>query len=376
MQQQEEVLQIHGHLYNLVNQVEQMQWEVARLSREAQQSNSRMTALTRHIIYAEAQKHLHERLAEFTTQLATNQEHIEHLAEPQKRIEEKFTQFFMQLQNNQELINRLTDPQKRIDEKLIEFMRRLESHEEQLEALAKTVKKLSRTQFKANALDESKEQQMYDTVALLRELVTKREELKEAQKKEEHARITTLQAQARGELAAELLPILDGIEMALEHGIPVPTDEQSGEAMAHSGFFRKLFKSSPHDQGAQSYPEVHNFTQEMQETVAGWLRGLEIVRERFLRLIEDEGIQRIPDLNEQFDPHRHVAVDTAERGDVAENTIVSVIRKGYIQNTRVLRYAEVIVAKAPKLSGAEIKKREEQEEVGKLGSWEVGTSGS
>jgi molecular chaperone GrpE len=85
----------------------------------------------------------------------------------------------------------------------------------------------------------------------------------------------------------------------------------------------------------------------MHETITGWLRGLEIIRERFLRLLEREGIERIPDINQRFDPHLHVAVDTEERTDVAENTIVSVIRKGYIYNDRVLRYSEVIVAKSP-----------------------------
>ncbi len=351
--QQEELSQMQGHLYTLVNQVEQMQWELARLSREAQQSNSRMTALTRHIIYAEAQKHLYERLAEFTTQIETSQEKIEDLAEPQQRIQEKLTRFFEELHAHQEQFARLSGPQQRIEEKLVDFMNRLEEQESALNDLTRTVKKMSRTQFKANALGETKEQQVNETLSLLRELATKRDELTQTQQQEEQKRIEELKARARGDLAADMLPVLDGIEMALEHGLPISQHEETEGSDVppekQTGFFRKFFTSSAHAPTihSDSDEDARTLIQELQETTASWLRGLEIVRERFLRLLEDEGIARISDVDSPFDPHLHVAVDTEERTDVAENTITAVIRKGYTQHQRVLRYAEVIVAKSP-----------------------------
>jgi len=318
MQDYDELWQVQGRLSNLANQIEQMQWAVARLFTETQVSNSKINALTKHLINSGAQAHIHEKLAEFLTQLETSQEKLDDLSEPQKRIHEK----------------------------LAEFLSQLETSQERLDDLTKTVKKLSRTQFKANTLSESKEQQVSETVALLSEIVTKREELKEAQKIEEQQRISELQDQARGELAAAFLPVLDGIEMALEHRIPQPTEE-SEKLDTSPGFFQKILQPFAYAPESHGDKKAQKLVQEMYDTITGWLHGLEIVRERFLRLLEHEGIERIPDINEQFDPHLHVAVDTEERADVAEHTIVSVIRKGYIQKDRVLRYSEVIVAKSP-----------------------------
>lgn len=283
MQEYDEFLQLQGRLFHLANQIEAMQWEVARLMRETQVSNSKITALAKHLIHSETSKHLHESLAECVTQIETGQE--------------------------------------------------------KLDELTNTVKKFTRTQFKSNTLNESKEQQFSETLSLLRDIVTKHEEVKETQKIEEHQRLAELRVKARGELAADFLPVLDGINMALENGKmfaeknmrPAKTDQQS------HGLLQKLF---PHT----NIPAAH---QETNEVMAGWLHGLEIVRDRCLRLLAGEGIEPIPDLGEQFDPHLHVAVKVEIRSDVPESRIVAVVRTGYAQHKRVLRYSEVIVAKPP-----------------------------
>ena len=84
----------------------------------------------------------------------------------------------------------------------------------------------------------------------------------------------------------------------------------------------------------------------MPGAVEAWLQGLALVRERFLGLLSAEGIQEMQALETPFDPHLHVAVETETRDDAPPNTIVRVLRKGYRQRQRVLRYAEVVVARA------------------------------
>ena len=78
----------------------------------------------------------------------------------------------------------------------------------------------------------------------------------------------------------------------------------------------------------------------LQEGLSAWLRGLELVRARFVALLTAEGIQAIDALHQPFDPHLHVAVESEARNDVVSNTVVRVMRKGYRQQQRILRYVE------------------------------------
>jgi hypothetical protein len=78
-----------------------------------------------------------------------------------------------------------------------------------------------------------------------------------------------------------------------------------------------------------------------------WLRGLALVRDRFLALMAQEGIQPIPALKQPFDPRLHVVVQSEARSDFPPNTIVREVRRGFRQANRVLRYAEVVVARTP-----------------------------
>ena len=89
--------------------------------------------------------------------------------------------------------------------------------------------------------------------------------------------------------------------------------------------------------------------QEVFTTLTGaftaWLRGLDLVRDRFSALLSKEEILPIEALHQPFDPRLHVAVETETRNDVEANTVVRVLRQGYRQRNRVLRYAEVVVAR-------------------------------
>ena len=86
---------------------------------------------------------------------------------------------------------------------------------------------------------------------------------------------------------------------------------------------------------------------EARGAIQAWLQGLALVQQRFVALLATEDIQEIDALHRRFDPRLHVAVDTAVRDDAAPNQIVAVARKGYRQRERILRYAEVVVARQP-----------------------------
>jgi molecular chaperone GrpE len=93
-----------------------------------------------------------------------------------------------------------------------------------------------------------------------------------------------------------------------------------------------------------------------------WVQGMRLVARRISTLFEQLGIQQIGSPGEQFDPHRHEAIDTETRSDVPEGTILRVGRPGYLAGERVIRPAQVVVARNPAPS------REAQEQHGEAPS--------
>lgn len=236
------------------------------------------------------------------------------------------------------LTRHLTDPSslRTVEERLAELLTRLDTSQEQVEAISDSVKKLNRTQFKANTLAESQEQRLADALATLQELATRRETAQEERTLQEQQRLTEARTQARGEMAADLLPALDGLEHAIENGRALLARRPAQTpARPATSFLSKLNPGSSQERSSAG-----------DEPLAAWLTGLELVRERFLALLAAEGVQRIPALRAPFDPRLHVAVEAVARPDVPSGTVVRVLRQGYRQGERVLRYAEVTVARA------------------------------
>jgi molecular chaperone GrpE len=75
--------------------------------------------------------------------------------------------------------------------------------------------------------------------------------------------------------------------------------------------------------------------------------GLEAVLEQMQAILARQGVGRIGAVGEPFDPERHEAVDVRETDDAPDRTIVDVLRSGYARDDRVLRPAQVVVARAP-----------------------------
>jgi molecular chaperone GrpE len=60
-----------------------------------------------------------------------------------------------------------------------------------------------------------------------------------------------------------------------------------------------------------------------------------------------QGVVRIGAVGEQFDPERHEAIGVVPRDDVADRTVVEVARSGFALGDRILRPAQVLVARRP-----------------------------
>jgi molecular chaperone GrpE len=88
-------------------------------------------------------------------------------------------------------------------------------------------------------------------------------------------------------------------------------------------------------------------------------KGVELIYESLMDVLEKEGLKPIKTIGETFDPNFHEAISQRESDEFPEGTIVEEISKGYILNHRVIKAPKVIIS-----TGA--KKEEEQKEEEKV----------
>lgn len=74
------------------------------------------------------------------------------------------------------------------------------------------------------------------------------------------------------------------------------------------------------------------------------LEGLEITLKQFLNTLERFGVKPLSARGEVFDPEKHEAL-SQEESDQEPNRVISEVEKGYIYHDRLLRPARVIVSK-------------------------------
>ena len=76
-----------------------------------------------------------------------------------------------------------------------------------------------------------------------------------------------------------------------------------------------------------------------------WVQGIAIIERKLRSLLESEGVVRVEALGKPFDPWEHEAVLYEEAPGVDEGTVVEVFSPGYRLYDRVIRPAQVKVAK-------------------------------
>ena len=77
------------------------------------------------------------------------------------------------------------------------------------------------------------------------------------------------------------------------------------------------------------------------------VEGAQATLRQLHKAFEKAGIKAIEPLSQPFDPEWHEAMVAQESADVAPDTVMAVVQKGYSLNGRLLRPARVIVSKAP-----------------------------
>lgn len=81
------------------------------------------------------------------------------------------------------------------------------------------------------------------------------------------------------------------------------------------------------------------------EAVKALLEGVELTHKSFIATFEKFGLETLDPQGEAFNPEHHQAMSMQESDEVAPNTVLAVMQKGYVLNGRLLRPAMVMVSR-------------------------------
>ena len=116
-----------------------------------------------------------------------------------------------------------------------------------------------------------------------------------------------IQQQANSRLLVQLLPIVDELDLAVNH-LETNNDAASAETASES-----------------------------------WAQGVRLIQRKLAGFLEAQGVTRIDALGEPFNPELHEAVGMAIIEDAQSGHIVEVLRQGYRLHNRVVQVAQVVV---------------------------------
>jgi molecular chaperone GrpE len=74
--------------------------------------------------------------------------------------------------------------------------------------------------------------------------------------------------------------------------------------------------------------------------------GMDMVRRQFNDFLASQGVTEIVAEGKPFDPKIHEAVSQEAQAGVEDDTVLRVVRRGFMLRDRLLRPASVVVAKA------------------------------
>ncbi|MBF7072532.1 nucleotide exchange factor GrpE [Glaciecola sp. MH2013] len=99
-------------------------------------------------------------------------------------------------------------------------------------------------------------------------------------------------------------------------------------------------------------PVLDNLERAMQvadadnEAIKPVIEGVDLTLKSFVSTVEKFGMEVIDPQGESFNPELHQAMSMQESSDVAPNTVMAVMQKGYSLNGRLIRPAMVMVSRA------------------------------
>ena len=76
-------------------------------------------------------------------------------------------------------------------------------------------------------------------------------------------------------------------------------------------------------------------------------QGMEMTLDELRKVLKTHGVTPIDPMHQRFDPNQHMALFEIPSDQVDSGTVLSVEKKGYLLNGRVIRAAQVAVSRKP-----------------------------
>ncbi len=70
-----------------------------------------------------------------------------------------------------------------------------------------------------------------------------------------------------------------------------------------------------------------------------------VLHQQLLDILRSEGLEPIDAVGKKFDPYKHEALFQIKSDEMEEDTVAEEIQKGYMLNSRVIRFSKVAVTK-------------------------------
>jgi molecular chaperone GrpE len=215
-------------------------------------------------------------------------------------------------------------------ERLDDLSKRLGELAERLEELRAEVGKLGREQFRAATLLEGHGANLDELAEAWHEHLRRGEQ----EAADVRRALDELEGQVRLGTARELLPLADALAESVRAARQLLPTLRDAPVTAEPALLRLL--------GVRLHPPTVGTRSAAFEA---WLAGLLLVEQRLLAALERQGVRPIPALGQPFDPHLHLAVGVERDGGVPDGIVVREDRRGFWLGERVLRHAEVVVAR-------------------------------
>ena len=84
-------------------------------------------------------------------------------------------------------------------------------------------------------------------------------------------------------------------------------------------------------------------TMDKMEDVKACKEGVELIIDKFLKLLKQEGLEKMDTVGKDFDTDYHEAIAMVAAGDEKKGKVIDCVMDGYTLNDKVIRHAKVAV---------------------------------